>query len=203
MLSREEAAALLGRFNLNAASGLRDRCMFELMYRAGMRVGEVCSLEPRNVDTAVGTVEIVDAKGGDRTARFNTAALSPLLEQWKRERRRLGFGRSRYLFCTVQHSDTPKGGAKKAGGPVSRRQVGMMVKRRAAKAGVDPKRVSPHKLRHSFATHWLEDGGNLRNLQEMLGHRNLGTTEVYLSIVDVELQAKMQEWDPLAAGRKR
>lgn len=197
-LSRDEVERLLGQPNLNAATGLRDRCMLELMYRAGMRVGEVCALEPRNVDTAVGTVEIVDAKGGDRTARFNQAIVSPLLEQWKRERRRLGFGRARHLFCTIQSSNTPKGGSVAPGGPVSRRQIGTMVKRRAAKAGVDPRRVTPHRLRHSFATHMLEDGLTVREVQELLGHRNLGTTEVYLSIVNTQLQAKMQTLDPLA-----
>ncbi len=171
--------------------------MLEVMYRAGLRVSEVCALSPRNVDTGEGTIEVVGGKTGDRTARFNKAVLSPLVEEWKRERKRLGLGNSPYLFCTIRAGHSKTGTDYERGGPVSRHAVLGMIKRRARKAGVDPARVSPHKLRHSFATHWLEAGGNLRDLQEMLGHTNLSTTQVYLSIVNTELQAKMQRWDPL------
>jgi site-specific recombinase XerD len=202
-LDREEVARLLKTPNLRSASGLRDRCMLELMYRGGLRVGEVCSLEPRDVDTGNGHVRIVDGKGGDRTAYFNPSILSSRIEQWKDRRRHLGLTRAKTLFCTIKASDTTKGGRREAGGRVSPRAVEAMVKRRARKAGLDPRKVTPHVLRHSFATHLLEDGRTVREVQEYLGHRNLATTEVYLSIVDTNLQAKMHDWDPLEAVPKR
>lgn len=197
-LRREEVAAILEAPNLRASSGLRDRCMLELMYRAGLRVSEVCNLTPRDVDLERGIIEVRDSKTGDRIARYNAGSLSALLQRWLDERRRLRLGRARTLFCTIRDSHSTRDGYHEAGGPVSRHAVLAMIKRRAKKAGVDPTRVSPHKLRHSFATHYLEDGGNIRKLQQMLGHSDLDTTAIYLSIVDTDLQAEMQKWDPLA-----
>ena len=197
-LRREEVKALLDAPNLRTPSGLRDRCILELMYRAGLRVSEVCKLTPRDVDIEKGIIEVRDSKTGDRIARYNAGTLSALLERWKDERRRLKLGRSPWLFCTIKASNTPLGGPAAPGRPVSKRAVQDMIKRRARRAGVDPTRVTPHKLRHSFATHYLEDGGNIRKLQQMLGHTDLETTAIYLSIVDDDLQAEMQKWDPLA-----
>lgn len=202
-LRREEVAALLATPNLRASSGLRDRCMLELMYRAGLRVSEVCNLTPRDIDTERGIIEVRDSKTGDRIARYNAGALSTLLERWADERKRLKLGRSPYLFCTIRDSHSNLGGYQKAGRRVSPTQVQQMIKRRARRAGVDATRVTPHKLRHSFATHYLEDGGNIRKLQHMLGHTDLDTTAIYLSIVDDDLQAEMQEWDPLAKVREQ
>lgn len=196
-LRREEVAALLEAPNLQASSGLRDRCMLELMYRAGLRVGEVCNLTPRDVDMRRGIIEVRDSKTGDRIARYNAGSLSALLQRWLDERKRLKLGRAHTLFCTIRDSNSQLGGFHEAGRRVSPTQVQQMIKRRARKAGVDPSRVTPHKLRHSFATHYLEDGGNIRKLQHMLGHSDLDTTAIYLSIVDDDLQAEMQEWDPL------
>jgi integrase/recombinase XerD len=198
-LHRDEIQALLDQPSLRASSGLRDRCVLELMYRAGLRVAEVCDLAPRSINTKEGIVDVLASKSGDRTARFNAATLAPLIDRWKDKRRDLGLASAPTLFCTTRSTRTKLGGVQPAGRRLTPRQVQQMIKRRATKAGiVDPARVTPHKLRHSFATHWLEDGGNIRELQDMLGHSNLGTTEVYLSIVDVDLQAKMQKWDPLA-----
>ncbi len=191
-LSREEVGALMAVFNLRAATGLRDRCMFELMYHAGMRIGEVCALELRDVDLSEGHVRIVAGKTGDRTARFNAALLSPLLERWLDRRRQLGVAKSAPLFCTVQSRP-----GKPRGGSVDANQLREKIKLAARKAGLDPRQVHPHALRHSFSKHYLEDKKNVRDLQKLLGHVNLETTSQYLEIVDSDLDDKMRTWDPL------
>lgn len=179
-LSGAEAEALLAAPNLRAPTGLRNRCILELMYRAGLRVSEVCSLEPRDIDLQRGTVRVVDGKGGDGTAYFDSASVAPLVEEWKRERKRRGIGASAPLFCTL------------AGELVDRRYVWKMVKRMSKRAGIDPAKASPHVLRHSFATELLEEGFNIRQVQEALRHADLSTTMTYTHIYSSELRARIQ-----------
>jgi integrase/recombinase XerD len=163
-LTRAEVRALLGACVLRYPTGLRDRCMLELMYRAGLRVSEVCALRPEDVNTERGEIHIVDGKSGDSTAYFDPApsfdgrTIAALLERWRALRADLGFGDCPWLFCTIKGSLTVKGGRKYPGRPVSRRAVQRMTKRRAAKAGIDPTRVTPHRLRHTYCTELLEDG---------------------------------------------
>jgi integrase/recombinase XerD len=203
-LSRDEVARLLAQPNLRASTGLRDRVMLELMYRAGLRVGEVCDLEPRDVDLAEGVVHVIEGKGGkDRTAYYDPPEVSPLIADWLAVRRRLGLDWAPTLFCTVRPSNTTLGGRHEPGRPVGRRQVQDMIKRRAAHAGVDPAKVTPHKLRHTFATELLDEGVNLRAVQELLGHADLATTEVYLHVFDADLRKVIQRRrHPLADERR-
>jgi site-specific recombinase XerD len=177
-ISRAEAERLFAACNLRAPTGLRDRVMLELMYRAGLRVGEVCKLEPRDVDGR-GMVRVVDGKGGDGTAYFDAPSVTPLLEEWKRERKRLGVPAGAPLFCTLK------------GGPVSVRQMEAMVKRRAKRAGVTAY-VTPHVLRHSFATELLEEGFNIRQVQEAVRHADVSTTMIYTHVYDAQLRNKIQ-----------
>jgi integrase/recombinase XerD len=148
------------------------------MYRAGLRVGEVLALKPRDVDLR-GTIRIEDGKGGDGTAYFDAASVAPLLEQWKRERKRLGAKADAPLFCTLK------------GGAVSVRQVEAMVKRRARRAGITSA-VTPHVLRHSFATELLEEGFNIRQVQEAVRHADVSTTMLYTHVYDAQLRNKIQ-----------
>jgi integrase/recombinase XerD len=173
-ISRDEAGRLLAACNLRAPTGLRDRVMLELMYRAGLRVGEVVRLEPRDVGAK--TVRVLDGKGGDGTAYFDPASVTPLLEEWKRERKRRGL--SGPLFCTLK------------GGPVSVRQVEAMVKRRAKRAGITST-VTPHVLRHTFATELLEEHYNIREVQEALRHADVSTTMIYTHVYDAQLSNKI------------
>lgn len=177
-ISRDEAERLLAACNLRAPTGLRDRAMLELMYRGGLRVGEVTRLEPRDVDLGAGTIRVLDGKGGDGTGYFDTASVSPLLDRWKAERRRYAHAGSP-LFCTLK------------GGRVSVRQVEAMVKRRAARAGITST-VTPHVLRHTFATQMLEEGANIRQVQEALRHADVSTTMVYTHVYDAQLRNWIQ-----------
>lgn len=194
MLSRSEVEAFMATFNLRAASSLRDRVMFELMYRAGLRVGEVTKLEPRDLswDENGGTVRIVDGKGGDGTAYFDGDVLAPLLDRWKEKRVELGVEGSRYLFCTIRDSNTTFGGPTPRGRPVSIRYLEAKAKRKAAKAGLDPAKVTPHVLRHTFATELLDEGLHIREVQEAVRHADLTTTQLYTHVIDANLRAKIQ-----------
>jgi site-specific recombinase XerD len=178
-ISRDEAAALMKAPNLQAPTGLRNRCVLELMYRAGLRVGEVLALKPRDVNVRAGTIRVLDGKGGDGTAYFDVERVRPLLEEWKRERKRLGAGSEAPLFCTLK------------GGPVSVRYVEQMVDRMAKRAGVKS-HCTPHVLRHTFATELLDEQVNLRQVQEALRHKDLSTTEIYTHVLDVDLRDRIQ-----------
>lgn len=173
--------ALLAAPNVHCPTGLRNRCMLELMYRSGLRVGECCKLTIRDVDVTAGTVRVIDGKGGDGTAYFDSEGLKLLLERWKRERRRLP--KSELLFCTLQ------------GGPVSVRYMQQMFQRILKRAGVKS-RATPHSLRHTFATELLDEGFHIREVQEAVRHADLSTTELYTHVLDVNLQRKIQ-------GRRR
>lgn len=178
-LSREEVAAILGAFNLDAPTGLRDRVMCELMYRAGLRVSEVCSLMPRDVDTKTGTIRVEDGKGGDGTAYFDES-VDDLLERWRRERRRIGPASGAPLFVTL------------AGGRVSVRHLQQKVKRMARRAGVDPRKVTPHVFRHTFATELLDEGKTIRQVQEALRHADVSTTMIYTHVLDADLRDQIR-----------
>lgn len=177
-LSRAEVESILKAPNLDAPTGLRDRCMLELMYRAGLRVGEVCDLRARDVNVTNGTVRIVDGKGGDGTSYFDSESLQLLLDRWKQARGQLP--KSDYLFCTL------------TGGRVSERSTQMMMKRRARRAGITT-RVHPHMLRHTFATELLNEGFNIREVQEAMRHKDIVTTQIYTHVLDEGLRTKIQQ----------
>ena len=176
-LNRDEIARLLDAPNVRAPTGLRNRCMLELMYRAGLRVGELVALTPRDVDLANGVARVWAGKSGDRTAYFDPAPARPLLDEWKRVRRRLPT--SDRLFCTLD------------GGPVSVRYVEQMFQRMRRRARINV-RCTPHSLRHTFATELLEEGFTIREVQEALGHADVSTTMVYTEVLDSNLRAKIQ-----------
>jgi integrase/recombinase XerD len=196
-LTRAEVRALFGACVLRYPTGLRDRCMLELMYRAGLRVGEVCALEPANVDTERGEIRVVDGKSGDGTAYFDPApafdgrTVGDLIERWKTVRTDLGLDESRTLFCTIKSSLTRKGGVHVPGRAVSVRSMQKMIKRRAAKAGLDPTRVGCHRLRHTYATELLEDGFSIVDVSALMRHRDLKTTTIYLHVSNPQLRARV------------
>jgi integrase/recombinase XerD len=176
-LDRTEVAALMAAPNLRAPTGLRNRVMLELMYRSGIRVGEVCNLRPRDVDVKAGMVRIWDGKGGDGTAYFDPESLAVLIDRWKERRAMLP--RSDYLFCTLK------------GGKVGVRYMEAMFQRMRRRAKIET-RCTPHTLRHTFATELLGEGFNIREVQEALRHADIATTQIYTHIIDSNLQAKMQ-----------
>jgi integrase/recombinase XerD len=183
-LTAEEAHALLAVPNLAVPTGLRDRCVLELMHRCGLRVTETCELHLRDVDWRAGEVRLRPeiTKGQREAVVYLDPATLALLERWKVTRRPFGAGKP-HLFVCVR-------GAQR-GEPLNRRAVYKMVRRRAAKAGID-RPVWPHMLRHSYATELLGEGFNIAEVQKLMRHTDIRTTAIYLEVRDEQLRDKVR-----------
>ncbi len=167
-------------------ASLRDHAIVEVLYASGLRVSELVTLQRRSV--GVDTVMLmVQGKGGrDRMVPMGDKARLALLAYLKV--RDVGKDKdSPYLF--------PSRGVE---GHITRRRVGQMMKDLAVQAGVMPSAVSPHKLRHAFATHLLSHGADLRSVQQMLGHADISTTQIYTHVLEGRMKALVQQNHPLA-----
>jgi integrase/recombinase XerD len=162
---------------IEAATGrtprtLRDRALVELLYGAGLRVSEAVGLEKSAVDLDERIVRAFGKGGKERLVPLGRPAAEAV---------------RRYLALGRPHLDRryrPELFLNARGGPLTRAGAFLILRRLAEKAGLEPERVHPHLLRHSFATHLLEGGADLRSVQEMLGHADLGTTELYTHVSD-------------------
>ena len=151
---------------------MRDRALIELLYGGGLRVSEAVGLERGGVDLENRTVRCVGKGDKERVVPLGSEAVEALRRYLSRGRPYLDRRHRPELFLNAQ------------GGALTRAGAFLIVRRLAAKAGLDPERIHPHLLRHSFATHLLEGGADLRSVQEMLGHADLGTTEIYTHVSD-------------------
>jgi len=181
VLTQEDAAALLAVPSLKRPTGLRNRCLLELMYRCGLRVSEVCGLHVRDVRRREKQIHLRPevAKGGQEGWAYLDPRTLELLELWKDVRRNYA-AKKPHLFTTLE------------GGPVDRRYVWAMMRRYSRRAGLEHP-ANPHALRHTYATELLREGFDLRQVQELLRHSNIQTTSVYLHVFDHELQRKIWE----------
>jgi integrase/recombinase XerD len=171
-LSLSEVERLIDAANGVTPRALRDRALVELLYGAGLRVSEAVGLERGGVDLDNRLVRCVGKGDKERLVPLGREAVEALRRYLARGRPHLDRLRRAELFLNAQ------------GGALTRAGAFLILKRLAAKAGLDPQRVHPHLLRHSFATHLLEGGADLRSVQEMLGHADLGTTELYTHVSD-------------------
>lgn len=190
-LTAAEAELLMAMPNLAVPTGLRDRCVLELMHRCGLRVTETCELHLRDVDWRAGEIRLRPeiTKGGREAVAYLDEPTLALLERWKIARRPYGAGKP-HLFVCVR--------AEHRGQPLTRRAVYRMVRRRAQKAGIG-RPVWPHMLRHSFATALLSDGFNIAEVQKLMRHTDIRTTAIYLEVRDEQLRAKVRRRAPAAA----
>jgi integrase/recombinase XerD len=171
-LTPAEVERLIAAANVATPRGLRDRALVELLYGAGLRVSEAVGLERGGVDLEDRTVRCVGKGDKERVVPLGSEAVEALRRYLSRGRPYLDRRHRPELFLNAQ------------GGALTRAGAFLIVRRLAAKAGLDPERIHPHLLRHSFATHLLEGGADLRSVQEMLGHADLGTTEIYTHVSD-------------------
>src|SRR2546425_1333511 len=151
---------------------LRDRALVELLYGAGLRVSEAVGLERNGVELDERLVRCTGKGNKERIVPIGRQAAEALRRYLARGRPHLDRRHRPELFLNAQ------------GGPLPRAGAFLILRRLAAKAGLEPGRVHPHLLRHSFATHLLEGGADLRSVQEMLGHADLATTELYTHVSD-------------------
>ncbi len=168
VLSVPEVEAILDSVPLSSPAGLRDKAILEVLYGCGLRVSEACGLLVSHVDFDRGFLRVIGKGDKERLVPIGEPALDALLA-WLEVRPAPEPGYEDYAFLN------------RFGKPLSRVSVFKMVKDRAMLAGVR-KDISPHTFRHSFATHLVENGADLRIVQEMLGHESVLTTEIYTHI---------------------
>jgi integrase/recombinase XerD len=167
VLSRDEVRHLLEQPRGPAPAALRDRALLETMYACGLRASEAVSLELRDLDLDAGILRARGKGSKERIVPIGTKAIESLAAYLERARPRLvGIRDERHLFVNLR------------GAGLSRQGLYKIVQRHALTAGLQD-RMSPHTLRHTFATHLLAGGCDLRSLQEMLGHADIGTTQIY------------------------
>ena len=183
-LNAEDLERLLAMPNLEVPTGLRDRCVLELMVRCGLRVSECCGLHLRDVDWREGEIRLRAeiTKGHKEAVAYLDEPTLALLERWKSVRRQFAAGKP-HLFVCVR--------AGRRGEPLDRRRVWEMTQRRAKKAGIE-QAVWNHMLRHTFATGLLEDGFNIRQVQQLVRHEDIRTTAIYLHVRAPDLKAKVR-----------
>ena len=192
VLSRQEVEALIAAAEAReGAAGVRLKCMVELLYASGLRVSELLAL-PLAALARDPAYVIVRGKGGrERLAPLNDAARAAVKAYLAVRPGYLPAGEkaSPWLF--------PSRGK---GGRLTARRLAQMLDRAAADARIDPSRVSPHVLRHAFATHLLEGGADLRVVQKLLGHADIATTQIYTHVAADRLRDVVQRTHPLARG---
>jgi integrase/recombinase XerD len=171
-LSPAEAERLIEAANGTTPRALRDSAIVELLYGAGLRVGELVSLDKSSVDLDERLVRALGKGSKERVVPVGRRAVDALRRYLSRGRPYLDTRHRPELFLNAK------------GGPLTRAGVFLILRRLAGKAGLEPERIHPHLLRHSFATHLLEGGADLRSVQEMLGHADLATTELYTHVSD-------------------
>ena len=171
-LSPSEAERLIEAAGGTTPRSHRDRALVELLYGAGLRVSEAVGLGKTDVDLDARIVRAIGKGNKERVVPIGRPAVEAV-------RRYLSRGRP---FLDVRHR--PELFLNARGGALTRAGAFLILRRLAAKAGLEPERVHPHLLRHSFATHLLEGGADLRSVQEMLGHADLATTELYTHVSD-------------------
>src|SRR3954471_13165845 len=171
-LSPGEAERLIDAAAGTTPRSMRDRALVELLYGAGLRVSEAVGLGKTDVDLEQRLVRATGKGSKERIVPLGRPAADALRRYLSRGRPHLDRRHRPELFLNAQ------------GGGLTRAGVFLVLRRLAEKAGLEPGRVHPHLLRHSFATHLLEGGADLRSVQEMLGHADLATTELYTHVSD-------------------
>jgi integrase/recombinase XerD len=186
-LSEREVEALLAAPDLASPLGLRDRAMLELMYAAGLRVSELVELPATALNLRQGALRVTGKGGKERLVPLGEEAQHWLQRYLAEARPQLAGKRALTpLFLT------PSGQAP------TRQAFWGLVKRYAGAAGIDPAKISPHGLRHSFATHLLNHGADLRALQMLLGHASLSTTQIYTLVAREQLKRLHAQHHPRA-----
>ncbi len=165
-LTVDEVEALLDAPNMKKPDGIRDRAMLETMYATGLRVSELLSVERSKVDLKNKMVNVIGKGSKQRKVPIGDYAIDYIVKYINEVRSKNPNPNSKYLFLS------------KYGQPISRQYFFKVIRKYALDAGIE-KEISPHTLRHSFATHMLECGAQLRMVQEMLGHANIATTQIY------------------------
>jgi site-specific recombinase XerD len=204
VLSEDEMVSLLSAPDTSTPAGKRDRAILEVLYGSGLRVSELCSLNIGDVDYSLGFVQVLGKGGKQRVVpvgSMSLAALGDYLDGGRPsfERSREGkSGKDRGTAMTVRRPLF----LNKWGKRLSTRSVRRILEGYLLSVGIDPSRASPHTLRHSFATHLLSGGADLRSVQDMLGHASVRTTQIYTHVMPDHLREVYRRAHPRAQEGK-
>lgn len=189
-LSVQEIDELFAAIDHSTAEGQRNRAMLETMYSCGLRVSELVNLNISNLFLDVGFIRVIGKGNKERLVPIGSTAITQV---------------DLYKRCTRTQLKTIKPGQEdtlflnRRGGKLSRVMVFLILKELTAKAGIE-KNIHPHTLRHSFATHLVEAGADLRAVQEMMGHKSITTTEIYTHLDRSYLRQTLQKYHPRYNG---
>lgn len=184
VLDADEVTRMLEAASARDLLGQRDKAVLELMYATGMRVSEIAALQTENLNLDVGFVRCAGKGGKERIVPVGRKARLALSRYLEKSRTKLQSNpRERHLFLS------------RLGSRISRQSLWKVLKKYSRASGIK-KHISPHTLRHSFATHLIEKGADLRSVQEMLGHADISTTQIYTHINKSRLKGIHKKYHP-------
>ena len=185
VLTVEEIDDILSKIDMSKLEGIRDHCIIEVLYSCGLRISELTNLLISNLFLDEGFIRIHGKCNKERLVPISPKAIKEL-RIWLDARKHINIQRGYEDYVFVSRT---------RGKPLSRISLFVFIRAYAKEAGIH-KEISPHTFRHSFATHLLQGGANLRAVQDMLGHESLGTTEVYLQLDTTHLREQVLIYHP-------
>ena len=192
VLSLEEIERIIEAIDVSKPEGIRDRAVIEMLYGCGLRVSELCTLHISDLFLEEGFIRVTGKGSKQRLVPIGQKAIERVRE-WFVERMKVKVkkGQEDYVFISIRR-----------GKQLSRISIFVNIKNYASLAGIT-KHISPHTFRHSFATHLLQGGANLRAIQTMLGHEDIGTTEIYMHVDRSHLRKEILEHHPRNIKKQR
>ena len=186
VLEPEEAQGLLSIPNKRYITGIRNKAILALMLNLGLRVSEVVNLKPGDLNLTKRKLRIVNGKGGVDRDLIIPVYTAEILKEWKKAKPK----NSRYFFTTIKDKNQGNRFDSSKGSQLSVRYIQFMVKRYGERAGIN-KDITPHTLRHTFATDFIRQGQNVMKLKKILGHSDISTTQIYVTLANKDIEEAM------------
>lgn len=188
ILEPEEVEKLLSIPDKRYLSGIRNKAVLFLMVNMGLRVSEVCNLKPRDINLTKRKLRVVQGKNGVDRDLIIPVYTAEVLKAWKDAKPK----NTEYFFTTIRTRKSGKFVTQK-GNRLSARNINFMLKGYTRRADIS-KNVSPHTLRHTFATNFIRQNGNVMNLMKILGHADISTTQIYVTLANKDVENAMENF---------